>query len=254
METKLSPQPGKKPALSQSNTIIGLLFIMAGIIGFSMNLFNISLENWWALFIFLPAGGTLLLGRTILQKSSGRHQFIGRLFVGVSLILTLDAVMFLLNLNWSHWWPLTLVSSGAALVILGWETADANQSPARYVLLSLCRSLGFSVMLLGVVFLFNQVGSWTLGGRFATWQWWGIFLLLPAIGTWINGRQVYAANEFQTNAAVMLLNGISLTLAVLGSAELVHLNWRLANNGVGMGLILFGILVLIRSRKKASLF
>lgn len=89
----------------------GLILIVLGVIFLAGNFTGFQLTNWWALFILIPALGSLGTAWRLYQ-THGRWTAASRgpLFGG--LILLAVAAMFLFNLNWGRLWPVLLILAG----------------------------------------------------------------------------------------------------------------------------------------------
>lgn len=91
------------------------LIILGGLLLFS-NLTGWSLVNWWALFILLPAFGSLNKAVSI-RRATGHFPKPAREALGWGIILLLVATLFLFGLNWSVFWPILLVGVGVAAIL-----------------------------------------------------------------------------------------------------------------------------------------
>ncbi len=102
------------------NLIPGIVLIVIGGIFLLSNLTGLSINNWWALFILIPAFSNF-------QNAWRSYQRHGRLSRGArgsitgGLILTLVAATFLFDfLTWGVVWPLFLVILGLSALLGGW--------------------------------------------------------------------------------------------------------------------------------------
>ena len=91
--------------------VIGGLFLLNNLTGFYV-------QNWWALFILIPALKNLGDAWQNFQHH-GRftHNTRGSLIGG--LILTTVAFTFLLQLNWGFIWPIFLIIIGVGAILRG---------------------------------------------------------------------------------------------------------------------------------------
>ncbi|NLG97126.1 MAG: hypothetical protein GX491_07175 [Chloroflexi bacterium] len=94
----------------------GAILILIGVIFLARNLTGFSLENWWALFILIPAVGAFSRAYSIYQEhgrltAEARGSMIG------GFAMTMVAVIFLFNLNFGTLWPLFLILGGVTLLI-----------------------------------------------------------------------------------------------------------------------------------------
>ncbi len=110
----------QQPARSHSNNWLGgVILIAIGVIFLFSNISGFYLNNWWALFILIPAIGSF-------GKAWNGYRENGRLdgearggLIG-GLILTLVASAFLFNLDWGMIWPLFLIIGGVGALLGGW--------------------------------------------------------------------------------------------------------------------------------------
>ncbi len=95
----------------------GAALILIGLLLLSQNMKLITFENWWALFIFLPAFGSFGTAWRIVQESDGHFTTRARGAAILGLLLTLVAAMFLFNLNWTIFGPGLLILAGLGLLV-----------------------------------------------------------------------------------------------------------------------------------------
>jgi len=90
---------------------LGVFFLMRNYLGF-------QLQNWWALFIFIPAFGAFgsFLGVWRKQGRLNREAFSS--LTGALVIATV-ALIFLLGLNWGTIWPVFLIIGGLGALFSG---------------------------------------------------------------------------------------------------------------------------------------
>lgn len=96
----------------------GLALIVLGGLFLAQNLLGFELNNWWALFIFIPAFGAL--GRALEQfRADGRFssRVRGSLLGGVVLVVV--SLVFLFDLQFQTLWPILLILGGIALLVNG---------------------------------------------------------------------------------------------------------------------------------------
>lgn len=237
--------------MSEART--GLFLVIAGGMAFAANAFGLALENWWALFILLPATSFHLMARQVAKSEKGGAHAGSRVLNGLSLIVFTVAAMFLLNLDWGQWWPLMLLASGTALFRLGGQTVDSNEHPIGFSFSSMSHWAGLTVILLGLVFLVNQRFGVVLNGRFADFAWWGFFPLIFAAGAFFNAWKSYVRNDYHINGATIVLGFASILFAVSGFSELFNMSWDSLNNIVGLALVAGGsLLILANNRRHAQ--
>jgi peptidoglycan/LPS O-acetylase OafA/YrhL len=95
-----------------------ILILLAGIV-FLQTQHIYIINNWWALFILLPAFGSIAAAWGISRAAGGQFpaRARGSLIVGVLLLLV--TAMFLFNLNWVIWGPVLLALTGISLIVNG---------------------------------------------------------------------------------------------------------------------------------------
>jgi hypothetical protein len=94
----------------------GAILILLGVIFLLQNQGITTLQNWWALFILLPAFGAFGNAWRSYQEAGYLNRSArNSLFWG--LILTLVSVIFLLNLNWTWLGPAILIVMGIGILV-----------------------------------------------------------------------------------------------------------------------------------------
>lgn len=94
----------------------GAILILIGLLLFGRNLGIASFDNWWALFILLPALGSFSTAWRMYQ-AAGRLTMHARSALIAGIILTLVTATFLVNLNWTYLGPALLILAGVGLLI-----------------------------------------------------------------------------------------------------------------------------------------
>lgn len=97
----------------------GVILIAIGLIFLAANMGGFRLDNWWALFILIPAVANFGSAVGDYQKN-GRLTRSGRGSVTGGLILTLVSFTFLFGWSWSVIWPVFLIIGGVAALLGGW--------------------------------------------------------------------------------------------------------------------------------------
>jgi len=95
----------------------GAILIGLGLYFLAQNFLSINLNNWWALFILIPAAGAFSNAWNDYQDAGGRLTRPARGSLLGGFVLTLVAVTFLLNLNWGLVGPLLLILAGVGLLL-----------------------------------------------------------------------------------------------------------------------------------------
>jgi hypothetical protein len=94
----------------------GVVLILIGSIFLLMNLTDFELNNWWALFILIPAVSSLGNAVRVYRRDErlgdeGRGSLIG------GLIMLFITSAFLFSWNWGDIWPFFLIIGGAGLLL-----------------------------------------------------------------------------------------------------------------------------------------
>jgi hypothetical protein len=93
----------------------GVILIGLGLIFLLQNTGALYLQNWWALFILLPALGSFGASYTE-YRTSGRFNARARGSLVAGLVFTAIASVFLFNLNVSLLLPLILIVAGVGIL------------------------------------------------------------------------------------------------------------------------------------------
>jgi hypothetical protein len=75
------------------------------------------LENWWAVFILIPALAAFGNAWNRYRETGGRLDSAARGSIIGGLIFTTVAAIFLFGLDWGRLWPLFLIIGGLALLL-----------------------------------------------------------------------------------------------------------------------------------------
>jgi hypothetical protein len=103
--------PNHRPAW-----IGGAVLITIGVFFLIRNLTGYTLNNWWALFILIPAVTSFGRVVTIYQAEGVLNSHARGALIG-GLILTFIAIVFLFNLNFGSLWPVILILGGIAVIL-----------------------------------------------------------------------------------------------------------------------------------------
>lgn len=96
--------------------VVGAILILVGIFIMLQNLTTFSLENWWALFILIPAAGAFGNAWRTYQKDE-RLSAPARASLISGFLLTMVTAFFLFELNWTILGPVLLILVGIGLLI-----------------------------------------------------------------------------------------------------------------------------------------
>lgn len=94
----------------------GAVLIIIGLVFLLNNTTNFNLENWWALFILIPAFGAFASAWNNYQASGRLTSAIRGPFIG-GLVLLFVSLTFLFGLDFGLLWPIFLILGGIALLV-----------------------------------------------------------------------------------------------------------------------------------------
>ena len=98
--------------------IWGIILVILGVALLLENLGFRFLENWWAVFILIPAYWAYVGAWDIYQDNNRlTRRAASSLTVGV--LLTILAFVFLVNIAFGVYWPVLLIAGGLALLMTG---------------------------------------------------------------------------------------------------------------------------------------
>lgn len=99
--------------------VVGIILVLLGVMFLMRNtgIFNFSLDNWWALFILIPAIGSFETALRMYRKAGNQLNRQARSALLVGSVLTFVTIMFLFNLSWTFFGPVLLILVGIALVL-----------------------------------------------------------------------------------------------------------------------------------------
>jgi cation transport ATPase len=104
---------------NRNNMVLGAIFILIGVVFMLQNITNFDLGNWnwWALFILLPAFGSLGRAWNIYRAEGQANEAMrGPLVGGAALLLVTTILLF--DLSWGMLWPLFLIIFGVGALIV----------------------------------------------------------------------------------------------------------------------------------------
>ena len=97
----------------------GAVLIALGLIFLAQNLNIFVFHNWWALFILIPAVGSLVTAWNIYQANGSQWTAAARGPLVTGVILVLVTATFLFGLSWGLIVPLLLILAGVAALLNG---------------------------------------------------------------------------------------------------------------------------------------
>lgn len=118
MSQEQTPEPRHEdPHPPRPAWIAGGVLILLGIIFIVRNVAGLSLGNWWALFILIPAIGSLLTAFRMYERNDRHFTSASRGPLIGGLILLAVTAIFLFHLDWAKVWPLILILVGLGLLL-----------------------------------------------------------------------------------------------------------------------------------------
>ena len=97
--------------------VLGGVLILIGIVFIIRNVTGLELRNWWALFILIPAIGSLVTAWQVFQKNDRRFTAASRGPLTAGVVLAAIAAIFLFGIDWAIAWPFLLILGGGALLV-----------------------------------------------------------------------------------------------------------------------------------------
>lgn len=200
---------------------LGLLLAGAGLL---LSAGQLQADNWWAVFILLPALAGLGGAALALHASAGRFNWWARLNLSSGLVVLAVALIFLFHVDWSIGWTLMLIVSGLALFISGSAPGLPLGSLRRSAgaLLMWC---GLSTMALGVTFWLDRLGVISLTELFGATRWWSAFILLPGLGALLSALIIRLWRGQPAGARLLAGSGLALVVSAAGETMGVDARW-----------------------------
>lgn len=221
MSTQPSPRPTRSSG-SFNTALLGLIFILIGVLFVFQQFGKFSFDNWWALFILLPALGSISTAYGMYRRNGRFHDGVrANLFVGL-IILTV-ALLFLFNLSWEVFWPLFVLLPGLMVLSFGLHPGAPRRPLSHRLHEPWSGWIGGSTALLGLTFLLNTLGIFDPAVILA--RWWSIFILLPAVGGLITSLRLI----IERSHPIVVISNTTAALAfgLTGLVALLGLDWNL---------------------------
>ena len=116
-----TPPPQTTQSVSKNSSwVAGVILIAIGLVFLATNLGGFTLNNWWALFILIPAAFTF--GNAFSDyKENGRLTKKGRGDLTGGLIMSLIGCTFLFSWDWGKIWPMFLIIGGIGALLGNWS-------------------------------------------------------------------------------------------------------------------------------------
>jgi hypothetical protein len=96
---------------------VGIAFVLFGIIMILQTAHLVYLNNWWALFIMIPALASFGTAWSRARDSGGRFTRGVAESISGGLFISAVALLFLFNLDWGRYWPVFIVLAGLGMLL-----------------------------------------------------------------------------------------------------------------------------------------
>ncbi len=220
------PQEEKPRRFRSSGAWWGLVLIFVGAILIAQRLGYVGEQfNWWAIFILIPAIGSLSTAFFAFQKS-GRFNAAVRGSLGGGLVVLTVALMFMFGLDWTYWWPLMVIVPGFSMFLNGLHGPQEKLGKNVVGVAGLLSWLGLGVIYLGFGFLADNLNWLEVQSIITPYKWWAIAILIPAFGAFVNAVVVTIGVGRFNRAAVGLATFGLMALGV-GVVALLGISWNL---------------------------
>jgi hypothetical protein len=218
--------------------VVGLVLITVGIIFIVQRFAGIDFTNWWALFILIAAFGSFSNAWNVYRRTGRLTTAVRSSIFGGLIILTV-ALIFLLNLSWSTYWPLFVLLPGLSAFFSGLRLGGEPDEPlSRHLYQPWQVWLGAGAALLGLGFLLQNLSIWD--PVIFHPRWWALPIFLPALGGLITTVRLVGERGFDWLVGGSLL--ATLIVAGIGTIAFLGMDWNLI---LPLALIGVGVLVLL---------
>lgn len=226
----------------------GMAMVVFGLLTLWFTMNGRMIENWWAGFILLPALFFILLAGGMFYWLDGRFNIAVTVNLGIGITILTVAIMFFLNLDWAVWWPMMIIVPGFAVMLN--RLALRGMGAAVTAVASMCVWIGGTMVLLGFTFLADQLGMIDLANRLGSLQWWGYFIMIPAVGAALNTIRLFHQRGNRITFGVLFLGLTALFLGWTAFMELYALDWSSAPNWIGGIFALSGAALLLNGLRQ----
>lgn len=219
----------------------GIALIFLGIIFFAQQFGNFKFYNWWAIFILIPAFSSFGTAYSMWQKSGKFHIGVWTTLYG-GLFPLMVALMFLFDLDWGDYWPIFVIIPGFGTMISGLPfprpedvkvpTALLRHRPWPFF-------IGLSALLLGITFLGRNLGWYDLATLIPFDNWWGVFVLIAALGGLVTGILLLIERHSLILVAINFAGAAAV--GMVGIIAVYELDWNLMEMVGPLILILVGL-------------
>lgn len=121
MSDQSPEQKNPGPSRQRPAWIAGGVLILIGIVFIIRNVSGLYFTNWWALFILIPALGSLVTAYQMFERNERRFTAASRgPLIGGIVLLAVTAV-FLFNVDWGKVWPLFIILIGLGILLSSFD-------------------------------------------------------------------------------------------------------------------------------------
>src|SRR5579859_491352 len=212
------PSPARRPA---GPLWTGLALLLGGT-GLLLATGPLGGDNWWAIFILLPALASLAGAAVALHLDRGAFGLSARLNLAVGLPTLVTALIFIFRLSWSIGWTLMLITAGLVILLNGLTALGRPLGSAGRAAAELAAWIGLSVTALGLTFWLDRLGVINLVTLFGAARWWDAFVVLPGLGALLSA--LHARQGRGSGARLLAAAGLLLLAAAAG--DTFNLAWR----------------------------
>lgn len=245
-------EPRRERGTSSRSIFFPLALITLGIIFFLQQVSDFELENWWALFILIPAFSSFAAAFRLWQRNGYFSFSVYTTFYG-GLFPLLVALIFLFDLDWGDYWPLFVILGGISFMNGGIPVrGQAEEKIPQALILHRPWSffIGLSATLLGLTFQLRNLGVIKTLPFLPSENWWGVFILIPALGGLVTAGLLLTRGQ---SPILALLNLASAVLvAFVGFVALYNLDWNLVNMAFPLLMIVVGIGLIVGFRGRVN--
>lgn len=98
----------------------GVIILIVGVIFLARNFGFYLPDNWWAVFVLIPAAAALVTAARFYRADGTMSGRAWGSAVGGVLMLAVALALFL-GVNWGAFWPVLLIIVGAGIIFRGWR-------------------------------------------------------------------------------------------------------------------------------------
>ncbi len=118
-EARAQRRAARHAATGGLNWVAGLILVALGgaFLLQNMGALSITIHNWWALFILIPALGSFDTALRAYRNSGNRLNATARGALLAGAIMTVVTLAFLFDLDWTYFGPMLIILVGVGVLI-----------------------------------------------------------------------------------------------------------------------------------------